>query len=81
LNAIDMSTTPVSVSGPFRVGLEFGAAGAPSVARDHDGTVPGRNFIRNDSAVWVDATAEGVTGDWIIRASIIPEAVFNSSFE
>jgi hypothetical protein len=81
LNAIDMSTTPVSVSGPFRVGLEFGAAGAPSVARDHDGTVPGRNFILNDSAVWVDATAEGVTGDWIIRASIIPEAVFNSSFE
>jgi hypothetical protein len=81
LNAIDMSTTPVSVSGPFRVGIEFGAAGAPSVARDHDGTVPGRNFILNDSAVWVDATAEGVTGDWIIRASIIPEAVFNSSFE
>jgi len=81
LNVIDLSTTPVLVNGPFRVGVEFASAGAPSVARDHDGTVPGRNFIYNDSATWVDATTQGVTGDWIIRASIIPEAVFNSSFE
>ena len=81
LNAIDLSTSPVPVSGPFRVGVEFGAAGAPSVARDHDGTVPGRNFILNDSAVWVDATAEGVTGDWIIRASIMPAPIFSSGFE
>jgi hypothetical protein len=81
LNAIDLSTTPVLVNGPFRVGVEFASAGAPSVARDHDGTVPGRNFIFNDSTTWVDATTQGVTGDWIIRASIIPEAVFNSSFE
>jgi len=81
LNAIDLSTTPVLVNGPFRVGVEFASAGAPSVARDHDGTVPGRNFIYNDSATWVDATTQGVTGDWIIRASIIPEAVFDSGFE
>jgi hypothetical protein len=81
LNAIDLSTTPVPVNGPFRVGVEFDNPGAPSVARDHDGTVPGRNFIYNDSTTWVDATTQGVTGDWIIRASIIPEAVYNSSFE
>jgi hypothetical protein len=81
LNAIDLSTTPVLVNGPFRVGVEFASPGAPSVARDHDGTVPGRNFIFSDSVTWVDATTQGVTGDWIIRASIIPEAVFNSSFE
>jgi hypothetical protein len=81
LNAIDLSAAPVPVSGPFRVGIEFGNAGTPSVARDHDGTVPGRNFILNDGAVWVDATTEGVSGDWIIRASILPQTVFSSSFE
>jgi len=81
LNAIDLSTTPILVNGPFRVGIEFGSAGAPSVARDHDGTVPGRNFIRDDSPTWVDATTAGVTGDWIIRASIITETMLSSSFE
>jgi len=81
LNAIDLSTTPVLVNGPFRVGIEFGSAGAPSVARDHDGTVPGRNYIFADGTTWVDATTEAVPGDWIIRASIIPEVVLSSSFE
>ena len=81
LNAIDLSAAPVPVNGPFRVGLEFSNPGAPSVARDHDGTVPGRNFILNDSLIWVDATTQGVTGDWIIRASVIPQVVFNSGFE
>jgi len=81
LNAIDLSATPVPVNGPFRVGIEFDSPGAPSVARDHDGTVAGRNFIFNESLIWVDATTQGVTGDWIIRASIIPEVVFESDFE
>jgi hypothetical protein len=81
LNAIDLSSTPVLVNGPFRVGIEFDSAGAPSVARDHDGTVPGRNFIYTDGATWVDSTSEAVPGDWIIRASIIPEIVLSSSFE
>jgi len=82
LNVIDLSATPILVNGPFRVGIEFGSAGAPSVARDHDGTVPGRNFIRDDSPTWVDATTAGVTGDWIIRASIITsETMLNSGFE
>ena len=81
LNAIDLSATPVLVNGPFRVGIEFDNAGAPSVARDHDGTVPGRNYIFADGTTWVDATTESVPGDWIIRASIIPEIVLSSSFE
>ncbi len=81
LNAIDLSATPILVNGPFRVGIEFGSAGAPSVARDHDGTVPSRNFIRDESPTWVDATTAGVTGDWIIRASIITETMLNSGFE
>jgi len=81
LNAIDLSSAGILVNGPFRVGVEFTAAGAPSVARDHDGTVPGRNFIFTDSADWVDSTTEGVTGDWIIRASVIPNLVFESGFD
>lgn len=81
LNAIDLSSEGILVNGPFRVGIEFAAAGAPSVARDHDGTVPGRNFIYTDDPAWVDATTEGVTGDWIIRASVIPDIVFDSGFE
>ena len=66
---------------PFRVGIELNNAGVPSVAREHDGTVPGRNFIYNDSPAWVDSTTQGVTGDWIIRASIVPDVLFKSSFE
>ena len=81
LNAIDLSSAGIRVNGPFRVGVEFTTAGLPSVARDHDGTVPGRNFIYTDAATWVDATAEGVTGDWIIRASVIPNTLFLSGFE
>jgi len=69
------------VNGPFRVGVQFSAAGAPSVARDHDGTVPGRNFIYTDTPAWVDSTTQGVTGDWIIRASVIGDTVFDSGFE
>ena len=81
LNTISLAASPVPVSSPFRVGIEFSNAGAPSVARDHDGTVPGRNFIFNGSTTWVDATSKGVTGDWIIRATIKPEKVLLTSFE
>jgi len=81
LRDIELSVEAIEVNGPFRVGIEFGAAGAPSVARDHDGTVPGNNFIYTDSASWIDATSAVVPGDWIIRASILPVEVFDSSFE
>jgi hypothetical protein len=81
LSTIDLSTETILVNGPFRVGIEFSQSGAPSVARDHDGTAPGRNFIFNDGAAWVDATTESVPGDWIIRASIIPDLVMSSGFE
>ena len=79
LNAIDLSAAPVPVNGPFRVGLEFSNPGAPSVARDHDGTVPKFHFERQPDLGRCDE--QGVTGDWIIRASVIPQVVFNSGFE
>lgn len=81
LNSIDLRPENIEVNGPFRIGVEFSTPGVPSVAGDHDGTLPGRNFIYTDSGTWVDATTEGVPGDWIIRASIVPVLMFEASFE
>jgi hypothetical protein len=81
LTVIDLPAPGVLVNGPFRVGIEFGQAGVPSVARDHDGIVPGLNFIYDDAPAWLDATTPGVDGDWIIRASVVPEMLFNNGFE
>ena len=81
LNRIALAPAGVPVNGPFRVGIEFSSAGAPSVARDHDGTVPGRNFIYDEGGNWTDATTQGVPGDWIIRASVVPQVLFESGFE
>src|SRR5262245_66552994 len=39
LQVIDPSPANVIVNGPFRVGIEFAAAGLPSIARDADGTI------------------------------------------
>ena len=81
LTSIDLTAENIVVSGPFRVGIEFGQAGPPSIARDHDGLQPGLNFIFLDSASWVDAGDEAVLGDWIIRATVAPEIIMLSGFE
>ena len=71
LQEISLTTTPISVSGPFRVGLEFLDAGLPSVARDDDGTItPNLNFIRLSNNSWLQSASAGLTGDWIIRAVV-----------
>jgi hypothetical protein len=59
-----------SVSGPFRVGIEFTHSGAPSVARDDDGITVARNFVKAQGIGWVRAESLGVSGDWIIRAEM-----------
>jgi hypothetical protein len=81
LTNIDLAAESIVVSGPFRVGIEFGQAGPPAIARDHDGLQAGLNFIYLDSASWVDAGDESVPGDWIIRATVVPEIVMMSGFE
>ena len=68
LQEIDIGVAGVSVSGPFRVGLELTHAGLPSVARDTDGITAARNFVDVAGLGWVEASTLGVTGDWIIRA-------------
>lgn len=73
-NEIDLSLTPIIVNGPFRIGLEFGHAGLPSVATDLDGTIDASaNFILADVGgllVWFQSTTLGVSGDFVIRATI-----------
>src|SRR5262245_30872704 len=67
----------VFVNGPFRVGVEFFHDGPPSIARDTDGTITSdRNFICANfgaECVWFRSNTLGVTGDWVIRATIVPE--------
>jgi hypothetical protein len=67
----------VLVNGPFRVGIEFFHDGPPSIARDADGTITSeRNFVCANlgaECVWFRSDTFGVTGDWVIRATIVPE--------
>jgi hypothetical protein len=75
LQVIDPSPADVIVNGPFRVGIEFTHSGLPSVASDTDGTIDvSANFIFADFSplgfFWLPSDDFGVTGDWIIRATI-----------
>jgi hypothetical protein len=68
IQVIDLSAENVTVSGTFRVGIEFTHDGAPSVGYDDDGITPDRNFIYWGD--WYTASTFGVPGDWIIRATV-----------
>ncbi len=75
LQQIDLSLSSIVVDGPFRVGLGFGFdhTGLPTVATDLDGTIDaGANFILADIGVpfWFPSATLGVSGDFIIRATI-----------
>jgi hypothetical protein len=75
LQLIDLSPTDVVVNGPFRVGIEFTHSGLPSIASDADGNIAtNANFILADFSplgfFWFHSTDFGVTGDWVIRATI-----------
>lgn len=71
LNSIDLTAAGVQVNGPFRVGLEFTQDGLPCVARDTDGTIAAtQNFIMANGIGWVPSNLLGVTGDWVIRATV-----------
>jgi hypothetical protein len=70
LQEIDLSTEGIAVLGAFRVGIEFTHSGLPSVARDTDGIALDLNFVDAQGIGWVQSSLLGVTGDWIIRASV-----------
>lgn len=70
-SSIDLSGSNVYVAGPFRVGIEFAHSGYPSIARDSDNTIrQTHNFILTDMFGWFQSSALGLTGDWVIRATI-----------
>ena len=71
LQSIDLSAEGVLVDGPFRLGLRFTAAGPPAAATDDDATIdPNRNFALLDGVGWVTGVSAGLSGDWILRATV-----------
>jgi len=74
LQEINISGESIVVTGPFRVGIEFVSDGVPSIARDADGTIDAsRNFAFVLDRGWIGAPTFGSTGDWVIRAVVVPE--------
>lgn len=69
LQAVDLGAAGLTVSGGFRLGLQFQHTGLPSICRDDDGITPGCNFIYTAGA-WYQAETLGVAGDWILRAVV-----------
>jgi uncharacterized repeat protein (TIGR01451 family) len=67
----------VAANEVFVVAFEFGnappAGSGPSVVRDVDGILPGRNgLLANVGGTfqWFNSAALGLTGDWVIRAVV-----------
>lgn len=72
LNEIELTQFAITVPGPFRVGIEFHHAGAPSIARDGDGNImTDRNWIQFADDTWHESSTLGLAGDWIIRATVM----------
>lgn len=71
LQEIDLSADNVVVAGgSIRVAILFQNSGAPSIARDDDGSITsGRNWIYTAGS-WTDSENFALTGDWIIRAEV-----------
>ena len=75
-------TVPINVSVTTGqvvvVGLEIlnqsnGNAFAASTSFDQDGCQTNRNAVFADPGGWADACTLGVTGDWAIRAIVVPD--------
>jgi hypothetical protein len=70
LQTLDLSAVGLTVQGRFRVGIQFAHSGSPSIASDGDGISAGLNFVDDSTLGWAAAEVLGVTGDWIIRATL-----------
>lgn len=72
LQEIDITAEGVTVTGTFRVGIEFTHVGLPSIARDDDTTIAvDKNFIFAQGGLgWAPSADLGLTGDWVIRAIV-----------
>jgi len=68
---LDTAAGNVTLTQQFRVGIEFHHDGAPSIARDVDGTIAqDKNYMMAAGVGWVKSSALGLQGDWIIRAVV-----------
>ncbi|HWU89587.1 MAG TPA: hypothetical protein VN253_20135, partial [Kofleriaceae bacterium] len=66
-----ISLAGVEVPNRFRVGIVLGADALPTVGQDTDGTIAAdNNFAFRPATGWHKSAADGVTGDWIIRANL-----------
>jgi hypothetical protein len=88
LQEIDLTSAAISVSGPFRVGIEYQHDGLPTIAEDQDGNIYGGvNFQRYKTGpgtfTWYDWSTIGGEGDWVLRAGVIPDPnmIFSDGFE
>ncbi|MCE9573207.1 MAG: hypothetical protein K8W52_08625 [Deltaproteobacteria bacterium] len=71
LNEIDLTGMNVTVPAQFRISIGFQHAGVPSIARDDDGSIDAtKNFIKANGIGWVKSSTLGLTGDWILRATV-----------
>ena len=70
LEVIDVSDQGLSVTGPYRVGIQFQHAAAPSVGLDADGRTPGVNFVELVGSGWQESSA---SDDFILRTTYLPE--------
>lgn len=71
LQSVDLNGMNIVVPQQFRVAIEFQHNGVPSLARDTDGTIMAdKNFILADGGTWFRSQTLGLTGDWIIRATV-----------
>jgi hypothetical protein len=71
LQVINVSSESLTVTGPYRVGLEFQHAATPSVALDDDGLTAARNFVDLGGSGWQESSA---SGDFVVRSTLnMPE--------
>jgi len=72
LQQIDLRDEQITVTGggSIRVALEMTASGLPSVATDQDGTISGSANWMKLGGSWVSAESQGLSGDFIIRATV-----------
>jgi hypothetical protein len=71
LQVIDLSGEGLSVTGPYRVGIEFQHAATPSVGLDGDGRTPGSNFALLTGSGWQESSAPD---DFVLRSTVyLPE--------
>ena len=67
-----ISLAGVGVPSRFRVGIVLGADAPPTVAHDTDGTIAAdNNFTFHPATGWRKSQADGIPGDWIIRANLV----------